>query len=203
MPFGWNKMKKKEKILQIGLISFGLILILATYFLYPNIKERQIVESTIKNEIQKDEINEDKKNLFQNVEYRGYYDLDKPFIIKSEEAHIKEENSDLVYMNYMTVTLYLDDGRVITITSDEGKYNKKTYDCFFKNNVKATDSEVLIQADNLDLIASSETASAYQDVYLKTNSGSMWADKVDYNFKTNYYKISMLNDEKIKIKLIN
>ncbi len=203
MPFGWNKMKKKEKILQIGLISFGLILILATYFLYPNIKERQIAESTIKNEIQKDEINEDKKNLFQNVEYRGYYDLDKPFIIKSEEAHIKEENSDLVYMNYMTVTLYLDDGRVITITSDEGKYNKKTYDCFFKNNVKATDSEVLIQAENLDLIASSETASAYQDVYLKTNSGSMWADKVDYNFKTNYYKISMLNDEKIKIKLIN
>ncbi len=196
-------MKKKEKILQIGLISFGLILILATYFLYPNIKERQIAESTIKNEIQKDEINEDKKNLFQNVEYRGYYDLDKPFIIKSEEAHIKEENSDLVYMNYMTVTLYLDDGRVITITSDEGKYNKKTYDCFFKNNVKATDSEVLIQAENLDLIASSETASAYQDVYLKTNSGSMWADKVDYNFKTNYYKISMLNDEKIKIKLIN
>ena len=203
MPFGWNKMKKKEKILQIGLISFGLILILATYFLYPNIKERQIAESTIKNEIQKDEINEDKKNLFQNVEYRGYYDLDKPFIIKSEEAHIKEENSDLVYMNYMTVTLYLDDGRVITITSDEGKYNKRTYDCFFKNNVKATDSEVLIQAENLDLIASSETASAYQDVYLKTNSGSMWADKVDYNFKTNYYKISMLNDEKIKIKLIN
>ena len=196
-------MKKKEKILQIGLISFGLILILATYFLYPNIKERQIAESTIKNEIQKDEINEDKKNLFQNVEYRGYYDLDKPFIIKSEEAHIKEENSDLVYMNYMTVTLYLDDGRVITITSDEGKYNKRTYDCFFKNNVKATDSEVLIQAENLDLIASSETASAYQDVYLKTNSGSMWADKVDYNFKTNYYKISMLNDEKIKIKLIN
>ena len=196
-------MKKKEKILQIGLISFGLILILATYFLYPNIKERQIAESTIKNEIQKDEINEDKKNLFYNVEYRGYYDLDKPFIIKSEEAHIKEENSDLVYMNYMTVTLYLDDGRVITITSDEGKYNKRTYDCFFKNNVKATDSEVLIQAENLDLIASSETASAYQDVYLKTNSGSMWADKVDYNFKTNYYKISMLNDEKIKIKLIN
>ena len=172
---------------------------MATYFLYPNIKERQIAESTIKNEIQKDEINEDKKNLFYNVEYRGYYDLDKPFIIKSEEAHIKEENSDLVYMNYMTVTLYLDDGRVITITSDEGKYNKRTYDCFFKNNVKATDSEVLIQAENLDLIASSETASAYQDVYLKTNSGSMWADKVDYNFKTNYYKISMLNDEKIKI----
>tara|TARA_B100000029_G_C17539660_1_gene946175 strand:+ start:191 stop:781 length:591 start_codon:yes stop_codon:yes gene_type:complete len=196
-------MKKKEKILQIGLISFGLILILATYFLYPNIKEKQIAENTIKSEIQKDEINEDKKNLFQNVEYRGYYDLDKPFIIKSEEAHIKEENSDLVYMNYMTVTLYLDDGRVITITSDEGKYNKRTYDCFFKNNVKATDSEVLIQAENLDLIASSETASAYQDVYLKTNSGSMWADKVDYNFKTNYYKISMLNDEKIKIKLIN
>ena len=68
-------MKKKEKILQIALISFGLILILATYFLYPNIKERQIAESTIKNEIQKDEINEDKKNLFQKKDslYMSYH----------------------------------------------------------------------------------------------------------------------------------
>ena len=106
-------------------------------------------------------------------------------------------------MSSMTVTLFMDDGRIVTITSDDGRYNKKTYDCFFENNVKATDSEVVISAQNLDLIASNETATAYRDVHLKTNVGSMKADKVDYNFKTNYYKISMLDDEKIKIKLIN
>jgi len=203
MSFSGDKMKRNDKILQISLLSFGLILILATYFLYPTIKERQVAENKIVNEIEKDETANGEANLFQNVEYRGYYDFDKPFIVKSKEAHIKKGNNDLVYMKYMMVTLYLADGRVVTITSDDGKYNKKTYDCFFKNNVKADDSEIVILAQNLDLIASSETASIYQDVHVKTNSGSMRADKVDYNFKTNYYKVSMFNDEKIKIKLIN
>ena len=102
----------------------------------------------------------------------------------------------------MTVTLYMDDGRVVTITSDDGVYNKTTYDCFFENNVKATDEEIVILAQNLDLIASSETATAYKDVYLKTNAGSMKADKVDYNFETKHFKVSMYDDSSVKVKVI-
>jgi len=196
-------MKKNEKILQITLLSIGLTLVLATYFLYPNIKEKQLVQNQIEEKKEDLQIDDKKSNFFQNVEYKGYYDLDKPFIVKSDEAQVKIESPNLIYMSSMTVTLYMDDGRVVTITSDDGVYNKTTYDCFFENNVKATDEEIVILAQNLDLIASSETATAYKDVYLKTNAGSMKADKVDYNFKTNYYKVSMLSDETIKIKLIN
>jgi hypothetical protein len=196
-------MKKNEKILQITLLSIGLTLVLATYFLYPNIKEKQLVQNQIEEKKEDLQIDDKKSNFFQKVEYKGYYDLDKPFIVKSDEAQVKIESPNLIYMSSMTVTLYMDDGRVVTITSDDGVYNKTTYDCFFENNVKATDEEIVILAQNLDLIASSETATAYKDVYLKTNAGSMKADKVDYNFKTNYYKVSMLSDETIKIKLIN
>jgi len=196
-------MKKNEKILQITLLSIGLTLVLATYFLYPNIKEKQLVQNQIEEKKEDLQIDDKKSNFFQKVEYKGYYDLDKPFIVKSDEAQVKIESPNLIYMSSMTVTLYMDDGRVVTITSDNGVYNKTTYDCFFENNVKATDEEIVILAQNLDLIASSETATAYKDVYLKTNAGSMKADKVDYNFKTNYYKVSMLSDETIKIKLIN
>ena len=196
-------MKKSEKTLQITLLSIGVILVLATYFLYPNMKEKQIVQNQMEEKEEGLPIDDSKSNVFKNVEYKGYYDLNKPFIVKSNEAHVKIENPDLIYMRSMTVNLYMNDGRVVTITSDDGRYNKKTYDCFFQNNVRATDSEVVILAQYLDLIASKETASAYEDVYLETNTGSMKADKVDYNFKTNYYKVSMLSDEKIKIKLIN
>jgi len=196
-------MKKNEKVLQITLLSIGLTLVLATYFLYPNIKEKQLVQNQIEEKKEDLQIDDKKSNFFQKVEYKGYYDLDKPFIVKSDEAQVKIESPNLIYMSSMTVTLYMDDGRVVTITSDNGVYNKTTYDCFFENNVKATDEEIVILAQNLDLIASSETATAYKDVYLKTNAGSMKADKVDYNFKTNYYKVSMLSDETIKIKLIN
>ena len=37
--------------------------------------------------------------------------------------------------------------------SDKGKYNKVTYDCFFEKNVKATEGETEIFAENLDLLA--------------------------------------------------
>ena len=102
----------------------------------------------------------------------------------------------------MHVTLYASDGRVIIITSDKGSYNKSTYDCFFKNNVHATDGETIILSENLDLLSTDSSVIAYNDVVLTNEKGSLQADKVDYNFETKYYKISMYDNTKVKVKLI-
>ena len=45
----------------------------------------------------------------------------------------------------MRVLLQLSDGRVVEITSDEGKYNKDTYDLFI--NMENEIKEVLTQMD--------------------------------------------------------
>ena len=130
-------MKKKQQKIQIILILIGLILIFTTYFYYPYMERMKLVKNQ-PTEQKIEEINEDKSNertFFKNVEYKGYYDLDKPFIIKSDEAHLLNEEPDVVYMTNMHVVLYLSDGRIVNITSDEGKYNKLTYDCYFKKNV--------------------------------------------------------------------
>ena len=44
--------------------------------------------------------------------------------------------------------------------------------------------------------------SIYNNVVLSSKNGTLNADKVDYDFNTKYYKISMFNDDKIKVKLI-
>ena len=105
-------------------------------------------------------------------------------------------------MTYMKVTMKMSDGRTIIITGDKGTYNKETYNCFFENNVKATDGETIIRSENLDLFASKDIVSIYNNVILINKNGSLKADKVDYDFEAKYYKISMFNDEKVKIKLI-
>ena len=105
-------------------------------------------------------------------------------------------------MQNMKVTIHMNDGRIIVITSDKGEYNKVTYDCFFIDNVEATDEETVIRAQNLDLIATSDTATAYNDVLLINENGSLKADKIKYDFETRHYHISMFNSEKIKMKLI-
>ena len=65
-------------------------------------------------------------------------------------------------MNNMEVNIYMNDGRVINITSDKGSYNKVTYDCFFEENVNATDGETDIFAENMDLLASKNFAEINQ-----------------------------------------
>ena len=90
----------------------------------------------------------------------------------------------------------------MNITSDGGKYNKKTYDCFFEKNVRATDGETEISADNLDLLATGNSVEVYNNVGLNYTTGSLKADKIDYNFETKYFKVSMYDDKKIKMKVV-
>ena len=105
-------------------------------------------------------------------------------------------------MTSVEAILYMDDGSFITITSDNGRYNKVSYDCFFENNVKAVDDKTTVLAENIDLLATKDTAVVYNNVSLTNNEGSLKADKIFYDFETKHYKISMFNDEKVKIKFI-
>ena len=197
-------MTANKRIVQLSLISIGLFLILATYFFYPKmIKNKFLEEETVKHGVTKTDITGSKeRNTFENVEYKGLYDMNKPFKVKSEKAYILIKEPDVIYMTNMHVTLDMDDGRVIIITSDKGRYNKVTYDCFFENNVKAIDGETTVLAENLDLLATEDSATVYNNVFLTNDSGSLRADKVYYDFETNHYQISMFSDKKVKIKLI-
>ena len=164
-----------------------------------NKKEAQEKETVKKEVIETDNT---KSNLFENVEYKGLYNFDNPFTVKSEKAFILEEKPELVYMANMNVTLHMSDGKIVTITSDEGSYDKISYDCIFEGNVMANDGETTIFADNLDLITSKDFATIYNNVVLNNNEGSLRADKLDYNFETKYYHISMFRDKKVKVKVI-
>ena len=192
-------MTANRRIVQLSLISIGLFLILATYFLYPKLlKEKAIEDSMIKT----DTTDTKERNTFENVEYKGTYDGNKPFKVKSDKAYILIKEPDVVYMTNMRVTLNMEDGRIVIITSDKGRYNKVSYDCFFENNVKAIDGETTIFAENMELLATKDTAIVYNNVLLTNDKGSLRADKVHYDFKTKYYQISMFSDKKVKIKLI-
>ena len=197
-------MTANKRIVQLSLISIGLFLILATYFFYPKmIKNKFLEKETVKDDLTKtDIISSKERNTFENVEYKGLYDMNKPFKVKSEKAYILIKNPDVVYMTNMHVSLDMDDGRVIIITSDKGRYNKVTYDCFFENNVKAIDGKTTVLAENLDLLATEDSATVYNNVFLTNDKGSLRADKVYYDFETKYYHVSMFNDKKVKIKLI-
>ena len=197
-------MTANKRIVQLSLISFGLFLILATYFFFPKIVENKFLEKeTIKDDVIKTTMSDSKeRNTFENVEYKGLYDINKPFKVKSEKAYILTKDPDTIYMTNMHVTLHMDDGRSVFITSDYGRYNKVSYNCFFENNVKAIDGTTTVFAENIDLLATENSATVYNNVFLTNDEGSLRADKIYYDFETKYYQVSMFSDKKVKVKLI-
>ena len=195
-------MKKKQKKIQIILILIGLFLIITTYFYYPYINKVKFIENQ---SVQKDSDNvsdNDQTTFFENIEYQGLYDLNKPFTVKSEKAYVLNEEPDVLYMTKMHIIMYLSDGRIVNIISNKGKYNKATYDCFFEEDVRATDGEVKIFAQNLDLLATKNSVEIYNDVSLNYPSTFLQADKIDYYFETKYFKVSMFDDKAVKMKVI-
>ena len=79
---------------------------------------------------------------------------------------------------------------------------KVTYDCFLVGNVKATEGKTVILSENLNLLATEDFASIFNNVVLTTDEGSLRADKIDYDFITKRYHVSKFGNEKVKIKLV-
>jgi len=194
-------MKQRQRRTQLMLISVGIFLILITYFYYPYLKKQKITKKqSIEQDINK-KLNEDEKTTFESLEYQGIYDLNKPFTVKSERAYMLSKDPDVVYMNKMLVTLYLEDGRTVTIVSDKGTYNKANYNCFFEKNVKATDGETKIFSENLDFLATNNFVEIYNNVNLYSPSSNLVADKIDYNFDTKFFTVSMFDEKAVQVKV--
>ena len=196
------QMKKKQRVVQFTLVSIGLLLFILTYFYYPSIKKDKLLKDQSVNKDFQKVGDTDQSTSFKNLEYKGLYDLNKPFRVKSKEAYILNQEPDIVYMKNMYVILYLSDNRIVEITSLKGRYNKENYDCFFEQDVVATDGDTIITAKNLDLLATKNIMKVYNDVNLDNATGSLQADKIDYNFETKYFKVSMFGDKAIKMKVI-
>ena len=195
-------MKQKQKKTQIILTSIGLILLLITYFYYPYMKKVKFTDNQV---VQKDGSNTpniDQGTSFENVKYEGLYQINNTFSVMSEKAHILNKEPDVVYMTNMHVILYLDNGRIVNILSNKGRYNKVTYDCFFEDDVRATDEETKIFSDNLDLLATEDSVKIYNNVIVNYPEASLRADKIDYDFATKYFKVSMFDDKAVKIKVL-
>ena len=195
-------MKRKQQRVQLILLFSGLLLFTLTYLFYPNISKNKLSKDQSIDRDTEKITNQEQFTFFENLEYKGLYNFNKPFKVRSEKAHILNEEPDIVYMTNMHVILNLSDGRVLNITSDKGRYNKKTYDCFFEQNVKATDENTIIFADNLDLLATKDSVEIYNNVSLDYTTGSLQADKINYDFEKKHFNVSMFNDKAIKMKII-
>ena len=194
-------MKKNIIFIQLGLLFIGIVLVFSFYF-YPNMKVSKLKEKTIQKEIVGNETDANIKNEFTNVIYKGK-NTGNVFTILADKAEIRKD-TDLIYMKNMFVTVVLGDGDLI-IQCEVGTYNKTTYDITCSKNMKASSSDdnTTIYSQNLDFIAD-ESATIYNKVSIVDKEGfELQSDRIFYDFESKIYKVNMFNaDENVKIKLI-
>ena len=96
-------MIKKQRIAQSAFVSIGLLLFFLTYLYYPNLyKDKSFTDKFLKKDYKKT-TQEDQITTFENMEYKGLYDFDKPFTVKSEKAYMLNEEPSIIYMVNMRV----------------------------------------------------------------------------------------------------
>ena len=70
------------------------------------------------------------------MQYQGLDANGNRYLLQSELASFDEENPELINMVNMMATFYFKNGQEINIYGDKGKYNNKTNDMEFRNNVR-------------------------------------------------------------------
>ena len=193
-----SKRISKKSLLQLTLISLGVIIIFFTYFKKDNEQKLEIIEN------KKTEVEDDIKeglNTLENIEYEGKDANDNKFIINSEYAEFTSEKTNIIYMKKMFCRFFFKDGTILKITSDEGVYNNITNDIEFENNVKMYYLENRLFSEKASFINSENYLLVQDDVVGEGPLGNLAADKVNLDLIDKKMKISMYNESKVNIKV--
>ena len=194
-------MKINTKFIQLGLVSIGIVLVFSFYF-YPNMKANKLKEKTIQKEIAKNEIDTNIKNEFTNIIYKGE-NAGNIFTILADKAEIRKD-VNLIYMKNMLITIFFGDEEWI-IECEVGTYDEVNHDIMCSKNMKASssDGKTTIYSQNLDFTAD-ESATIYNKVSIIDKEGfELQSDRIFYDFESKIYKVNMFNaDENVKIKII-
>ena len=82
------------------------------------------------------------EKLFEDVEYKGIDANGNRYKLKSKIASFDEKSPELVNMIGMHATFYFRNGNILSVSGKTGKYNNKTNDMKFREDVQIS------QADN-------------------------------------------------------
>ena len=129
--------KKKLRLIQIGLLIVGTLIIIFTYFNQNETSDEKIVSKETQEKIKKqlENSNTENSDVFYNIEYSGLDLAGNRYILKSKEARNSKSESDVVNMKFVEAKFYFKDGTVLNVSSNIGIYNNISLDMIFKGDV--------------------------------------------------------------------
>ena len=189
---------KKLKIIQIGLLISGLIIILFTYVIDNQISKKEISSLKVDKIIDKNlEENSDKIDIFYDIEYVGLDLAGNRYILKSKEAYTDKLLKDTINLKFVKATFYFKDDTVLNVYSDTGNYNNINLNMNFYGNVKATYQNSDLYAQRAEYSNSKSMLLISEEVEVQDSRGTLFADKLIFDI--NNQKLNIVSNKNNKI----
>ena len=198
MALSKTKIKRKT-LIQISLVSFGLLIIFFTYF-YTGDKDVSL-DKIVEKEIEKDVIEKEGFNTFENITYEGKDSNDNDFVLNAEYAEFATNESNIIYMKKIVCRFFFKDGTTLKILSDKGIYDNISNDMEFEENVEMYYLENKLFSDKANFVNSENYLIVQGNVIGEGPLGNVAADKLNVDFIKKKMKISMYNENKVNIKV--
>ena len=196
--------KKKLRIVQLCLISIGILTLIFTYSEKINLKKKSSTAQELKKEVDDNMINNKENangNVFYNIEYSGLDLAGNRYILKSQSAINNSLDSDLIDMTGVTAVFYFKDGTVLKIKSNFGEYNNNTLDINFKSDIKAEYGESTLEAQYAEYSNSQGFLTVTDNVIVNDIQGNLVADKLLFDIKSQILEIETFNDKRIRVNV--
>jgi len=195
--------RKKLKIIQLCLLSIGVLTLIFTYSDKISFK-KDLITQELKKEIEKKTIDKNENtegNIFYNIEYSGLDLAGNRYILKSKSAINNNLNKDLIDMTGVNATFYFKDGTILKINSDFGEYNNNTLDINFKSNINAEYGESTLKAQYAEYSNSQGFLKITDNVIVNDIQGNLTADKLLFDIKSQTLKIETFKDNRISVNV--
>ena len=186
----------KKTGLQVAMVLIIIIITLWFYLKYftkklADVKETQVIEK----------INENQNSTSTYIDDINYVSNDtkgNKYQITANQAEIKVENSDVMFLRDVVAFIYIKDSDTIKITSNFSKYNSKNYDTIFSENVIVIYPGHKITGEYLDFSFLNNLGTFTKNVVYTGEKTNLFAYKIEMNLTTKDTKIFM-NDTGKKV----
>ena len=197
------KRKLKVRLSQIGLFLIGIIIVYFTYYGKSGQKNKIITENVKKNIIKESE-NPNKNevsNVFYNIKYSGIDLSGNRYILTAEEANNKIDNDELINMKGVKAVFYFKDNTNLVVTSEAGKYNNKTLDMKFTDNVFMSYEDNSLKAKSAEYSNSWGFLQISESVKINSDMGKLSAEKLYFDLEKQKLDISSFNNDNVKANI--
>jgi len=194
----------KKTLLQLLILLITFLTLLAFFFtyFYKGTQKNKLTENlNVKLRNESSIQSKDTASIIENIKYLSFDSSGNQYEITAETGKIKNDDSEIIYMKKVTAKLIFINSENINIQANSAKYNSKSYETYFSENIVISYQKHKIECEKLDLLFKKNLALLYDNVIFTNPETKLFADRLEIDLITKNSKISMNNSNK-KIKIV-